>query len=191
MKVEITYPTMQKQKTQRHDVINWVRWPFLFAAYICPILNICVGGRAWSLVVLWSMWIVWSFVFSKDLVEYNRISQSIKLVANTSVLLVLIDVFLAPGWAMEVVPIVCFCGLAVAGILLFTDFDRQKQNMSPMLLMIAAAIACSVVGLIFWSEESRWALVVMGAFAFALFATCFILLGNELFRELKKCFHTK
>ncbi len=191
MKVEITYPPMQKQKSQRDDIINWVRWPFLFVAFICPLLNICVGGHAWSLVVLWSIWIVWSFVFSTDLVEYNRLSQSIKLIADTSVLLVMIDVLLAPGWAIEVVPIVCFSGLAVAGILLFTDFDRQKQNISPMLLMMAASIACSVVGLIFWKEESRWALVVMGAFALALLAACFMLLGNDLLREFKKYFHTK
>ena len=174
----------------RQDVIAGAKWPFLLAAYICPILNIFFGGPAWSLVVLWSLWIVWSFFFSPHLVEFNRISQFIKFIVNAAILLILIDVLLSPGWAMEVVPLVCFGGLVVAGTLFFTDLDRQKQNMMPVLLLSAISILSSAIGLIVWRQGNRWTLVIMGAVAIAFLAACFIAMGGDLIREIKKRFHT-
>lgn len=186
----MNYPLPNKRKIRRQDMIRWGRWPFLLAACLCPVINLCVGGPAWGVIVLWSLWMVWSFLFSPDLVECNRISLLIKLITSTSVLLILIDGLLSPGWAIEVVPIVCFSGLAVSGALIFTDLERQKQNMLPMLL-IALSIFCSLVGLLVWREESRWALAVMGALAVALLTACAVVLGNDFIRELKKRFHTR
>lgn len=191
MKIKVTYPPVAKRKLQRRKFLNIVRWPMLFAALICPVMNIVTGGKAWSLIVLMSLYMVWTLVLSPDLVEYNRISQFIKLVTCACVLLALIDVFLAPGWAIEVVPIVCFCGLAVSGVLFFTDLERQRQNMLPMLLLIFLALIGSALGLCLWHEESNWALAVMGTFALALLAACAVTLGNDFVRELRRRFHIK
>ncbi len=191
MKVDITYPGQNRTRLQFNQIRRWIKRPFLFAAYICPILNLCIGGKAWSVIVIWSLWIAWSFVFSPDLVEYNRISQIVKLVADASALLIMIDLLLAPGWANEVVPLVCFSGLVVTGVLFFTDLDRQKQNMMPMLWMILISIISALISFSFWMEESGWALVLMGAVAVALLYACYSVLGRDLIRELKKRFHTK
>jgi len=195
MKVKITYPAGKGRMLQRRDIIARAKWPFLFAAYICPIVNIATGGMAWSVVVLWSLWIVWSFAFSPDMVELNRISLFIKFVANVCILLILIDVLLAPGWAVEVVPIICFTGLAIAGVLFFTDLERQKQNMMPIFLLTGASILGSAIGLIIWRDESiaesLWALIVMGAFAIALLAASFMVLGKAFIHEIKKRFHAE
>lgn len=191
MKIKITYPPVEKHKMQRKKFLSIIRWPVMFAAYICPILNLVIGGKAWSLIVLMSLYMLWSLVLSPDLVEYNRISQFIKLIVYSSILLVLIDAFLAPGWAIEVVPIVCFGGLIVSGVLFFTDMRRQKQNMMPMLFLIFFAILGSIIGLSVWHEESRWALAVMGALAVALLIACILLLGRDFLRELHRRFHIK
>lgn len=191
MRAEITYPPKRKQRVQRRDLIRWARWPFLLAALVPAAVNLCVGGKAWSVVVLWSVWIVWTLVVSTDLVEYNRISQSVKLILRTSVLLILIDVFLAPGWAIEVVPLVCCAGLVVGGTLLFTDLDRQKKNISPVLFLIGVSAVGSVTALLIWRQESRWALIVMGLSALALLAACAAVLGRDFLREVKKYFHTR
>lgn len=191
MKPEIIYPREDKRRRQRADVLAVARWPFLFAAYICPIINLVTGGKAWSLIVLWSLWMVWSLALNTDMVEYNRISQVIKLITDACVLLILIDVLLSPGWAVEVVPIVCFSGLMLTAALFFTDLERQKQNMLPLLLLCALSLVAAAVGLILWREESRWALAVMGAFAFAVLAASFMTLGRDFLRELKKRFHTR
>ena len=191
IKIEITYPVMEKRRLQRKKILKIMRWPLLIAAYTCPIVNIVTKGKAWSVVVLMSLYMVWTLVFSTDLVEYNRISQFIKLITNSCVLLVLIDVFLVSGWAMEVVPIVCFSGVAISGILFFTDFDRQKQNMMPMLQLIVLEIIGAIIGIFWWRIESNWAMVVMGVLAFAMLIACIAVLSGEFIRELKRRFHVK
>lgn len=191
MKVRVTYPLIQKEKTQRSDIIKWAKWPFLFAAYICPIINICAGGRAWSLIVLWSLYIVWSLVFSPSVIEYNRISQLIKFITQSCILLILINGLLSPGWAFEVVPIVCFSGLILVGILFFTDLERQKHNILPMLLLTTAALMAAIIGLMVLRDCSSWPLVVMGAVSFALLIACIFVFDGEMLHELKKLFHTK
>lgn len=191
MRIEITYPKPSRKKSLRAKLISILKWPFLFAAYICPIINIATGGKAWSVIVLWSIWVVWSMAISPSLIEYNRISQFIGLIVNSCILLTLIGVFLSQGWAAEVVPIVCFCGLFIAGILFFTDLERQKQNMLPLLLLIFVSISCSVIGLIIWHGEGSWSMLTMGALALALLIALILIFGASFIRELKKRFYTK
>ena len=191
MKLKITYPQPERRRLRRRRLLEILRWPFLFAALVCPALNLVTGGSAWSIVVLISLYTVWTLVLSPDLVEYNRISQFIKLIVCCCALLISVDLFLAPGWAVEVVPIVCFGALAVSAVLFFTDLERQKQNMLPLLMLIFFAIAGSAAGLALWREESRWALAVMGVTAVTLLTACAVTLGSEFLRELRRRFHTR
>lgn len=45
MKIERTYPLPSKPHFQHQQVIRWAKWPFLAAAYLCPILNLALGGQ--------------------------------------------------------------------------------------------------------------------------------------------------
>ncbi len=191
MKIEIVYPERKNRMLQRSRVIKKTRWLFLLAAYLCLILNICIGGNAWSVVVIWALWTAWSLGLSPDLVEYNRISQTIKAVEYACVLMILIDVLLSPGWAAEVVYIVCFSALILISLLFFTDLDRQKQNMLPMLLLIALSIAASLIGMTLWKGKNMWPAILSGVLALTLTLACFFVLGRGFFLEFKKCFHTK
>ena len=136
MKIKITYPKVSPKIIKHQRLINFMKWPLLIAVVICPIINLITGGKAWSLVVLMSIYMAWDLVISRDLVEYNRISQFVKLITLTSLLLITIDVFLTPGWALEAVPILIFSGLIVTSVLFFTDIERQKQNIFPFLFLI-------------------------------------------------------
>ena len=71
MKLEITYPAVPVKKLRRNRVIRIARWPFLLAAVICPVINLMTGGSPWSLIVLVGIYMVWTFLISPDLVEYN------------------------------------------------------------------------------------------------------------------------
>lgn len=192
MKIDVTYPPFPKQKLLRTRLIRVMRGPFLFAAFLCPLLNLFTGGAAWSVIVLWSLWMVWSMFIAPSLVEYNLISRLIKLISESCVLLLLIDMLLSPGFAVEVVPIVCFCGLIAAGILFFSDPERQQQNMMPMLMLCGVSLLCAIVGLaVWWRQENAWALLVMGVLAVSLVVACFLKLGAGLVRNMKKYFATK
>ena len=155
MTIKLTYPPVEKKRLQRSRLLAILRWPAAAAVIICPLVDRRTGAQGWSLVVLMSLYTAWTMVLSPDLVEYNRISQTIKLIACICILLALIDVFLAPGWAVTVVPLVCSAGLVVSGILFYTDLNKQKQNMLPMLLLIAVALPGALVGLQIWHGKGR------------------------------------
>ena len=191
MKIKITYPKVSPKIIKHQRLINFVKWPLLIAVVICPIINLITGGKAWSLVVLMSIYMSWDLVISRDLVEYNRISQFVKLITLTSLLLITIDIFLAPGWALEAVPILIFSGLIVTSVLFFTDIERQKQNIFPFLFLILLSIFSSIVGLSFYHEKDSWPLTVMGAVALFLLITLNIALKENIINELKKGFSVK
>lgn len=191
MKIKITYPKVSPKIIKHQRLINFMKWPLLIAVVICPIINLITGGKAWSLVVLMSIYMAWDLVISRDLVEYNRISQFVKLITLTSLLLITIDVFLAPGWALEAVPILIFSGLIVTSVLFFTDIERQKQNIFPFLFLILLSIFSSIIGLSFYHEKDSWPLTVMGVVALFLFITLSITLKENIINELKKGFSVK
>ena len=191
MKIKITYPKVSPKIIKHQRLINFMKWPLLIAVVICPIINLITGGKAWSLVVLMSIYIAWDLVISRDLVEYNRISQFVKLITLTSLLLITIDVFLAPGWALEAVPILIFSGIIVTSVLFFTDIERQKQNIFPFLFLILLSIFSSIIGLSFYHEKDSWPLTVMGVVALFLLITLSITLKENIINELKKGFSVK
>lgn len=124
------------------------------------------------------------------MVEYNRISQVSKLLAYSCILLILINGLLAPGWASFVVPVICFGGLIIVAVLFFTDFEKQRQNMMPMIWLIAGSILMIISSLAGWPELS-WPMVAMGATAFGILVLCFSLMGWSLALEIQKRFHTR
>lgn len=191
MKIKITYPKVSPKIIKHQRLINFMKWPLLIAVVICPIINLITGGKAWSLVVLMSIYMAWDLVISRDLVEYNRISQFVKFITLTSLLLITIDVFLAPGWALEAVPILIFSGLIVTSVLFFTDIERQKQNIFPFLFLILLSIFSSIIGLSFYHEKDSWPLTVMGIVALFLLITLSITLKENIINELKKGFSVK
>lgn len=189
MKVKNIYPTVQKQKIKRREAMAILRGPFLLVAFICPIVNLAVGGRAWSVVVLIGLSLLWRMIVSPDLVEYNRISQFIKFLIGSCILLIFINVLFEYRWAVFVVPIIGFGGLVISGILFFTDFQKQKQNIRPMLTLIFISIIGSIVGLSVWYDEWSWVFIVLGTVAVVLLACCMATLRGDFLREFKKRFH--
>ena len=129
MHIKITYPSVEKGRMGRRKLLSILRWPFISAAVASVTVNLIIGSPYWFPIVLLSLWGVWKFVFSTSLVEYNRISQFVKLVIYTCALLTLVDIFIISGWARFVVPIVCF-----SGIILSPDMvsDWQQKDMQPL-----------------------------------------------------------
>jgi hypothetical protein len=191
MKMLNTYPSAKKQKLQRNKIIEIVRWPFIIGVFVLPIVNIFTGAPLWSIVAIWSMWIVWSMLFSPQLVEYNRISNVVRLITNVAILLVLIDVFIASGWAIEVVAIVGFSGLGILSILFFSNLHKQRQNLFPMLLFIIVAIGLAITGIILWRESTHWSIITLATTGGAFLLTTAIVLRKDLLNEFAKRFHIK
>ncbi|MBO5907008.1 MAG: hypothetical protein J6Q85_02500 [Clostridia bacterium] len=191
MHIDITYPPKERGGFNRRRLLHILRWPFIALAISCPIVNLAIGGPAWCIIALLVLHVVWTLVFSPDLVEYNRTSQSIKIVAYVCILLTLIDVLLAPGWASFVVPIVCFSGLAIVATLFFTDLETQKHNMLPLIIFIFLSIIGSSLYLSIWHEKDFWPFIVLDSLSVVLIISFAIILGADFKRELKRRFHVK
>lgn len=191
MKYKVVYPQVSKREFQRKKLIRIMRWPYLGAAYICPIVNLCTGGPAWSIIVLMGLYMSWNLIFSLDLVEYNRISQFCKLIVYSCIMLALIDIFLIPGWAIEVIVIIGFGALIVASVLLFSDYRKQRKNIMPIFTLIIISLIGTILGFVLYDNKVTWEFVTLGGVAFALLVTFIIILGKDFFIEFKKRFHIK
>lgn len=191
MDIKIIYPHIENRAIKRKKLINVLEVPILLAAVICPIINIVLGGKAWSIIVLTALYIVHTLVLSPDLVEYNRISQFIKFIICLCVLLVLIDLFVYPYPAILATSVICCCGLIVSAALFITDLKRQKKNIFPMLLFLLFSVIRAAAGIIMTDGEVRASFFFMEILSITLLIIFAIILGKFFIRELHCIFHIK
>lgn len=190
MQIKITYPKPQKKKSHRGLVIEIGRNLFLLAAVLCAAINIWAGGKAWSVIVIWALYMAWSLLVHPDMIEYNRISQFTKAIVQSCTMLVLIDVFITSGWAANVVSIICFGSLIAVCLLLYTDFERQRHNLLPVILLSILSLTVSAVLVIIQKGKVSWQVPVTFVLSFAVLAACMKTMGENIRSELRKMFHT-
>lgn len=64
MKINITYPYIKKQKKSNYlKVLNLFQIIFVLIAITCPIINIIIGGKPWSIIILLVMHISYGHFF--------------------------------------------------------------------------------------------------------------------------------
>ncbi len=190
MNIEIIYPEVKK----RRMFMIWLRrvlsWVFLLAVIACPIVNIAVGGKAWSAVVVWAIFAVWNLFVSPDVIEYGLMRQGVKIIIFAVVLQILIDQLLIPGWAGFVIPLFGTAALVYTAIIFVSDIHTQKQNMMPMIWLIFLALLFFGMALIGW-PELNWPMIVLGSTACLLTLVGVIVFHKELLLEIRKRFHIR
>ena len=182
---------MTKFPQNRKRMLSIVRWPFFAVAAAALIVNLCVKGPFWSIIVILSLYVIWTFVLSPDLVELNRISQTIKVTVWSSILLVVIDLLFVHSFSLFVIPIVCFSGLSSCIVLFFTNLETQKHNMFPLINFIFASIIGSLITLHFYHGEDNWPLIVLLSLSILSLLAFIIVLGPDFKREMQRRFHIK
>lgn len=189
MNVKNTYPSVKSNYDNRRKAVIILRWPFILLAVASIVVNICVGGPCWCVVADFSLYVLWKLFVSPDLVEFNRISQSVKALWYVCILLVLIDIFLAHGFAIFVVPIVSFGGLFVCVVLFFSNIKRQIHNMLPLVNFILVSIVGSGIALYFNHSSGDWPFIVLLGLSIIFLFTLIIVLKEDFKREFQKRFH--
>lgn len=192
MHVKNTYPKITKVSRNRKRMLNIVRWPFLAVSVAAPIVNLWIGGPLWSILVILTLVIVWKMILSPDLVEFNRISQSIKVTVWSNILIAAVDLlFVNNRFALFVIPIVCFAGLTNCIVLFFTDLEIQKHNMLPLINFIFVSIIGSAIALYFYHNEENWPLIVLFCLSVLSLLSLIIVLGQDFKIEMQRRFHIK
>lgn len=192
MEIKITYPP-KKRAHKFWSVFCFIfDICFLITIITCPIVNILVGGKAWSVVAIFSVYIIWSSFISPSLYELNRTYQSIKLFLNILILLIGIDLLLTDGgWGLTVIPIFAFGGLIVCTALFFSDFNKQKHNALPYVLITILAIAAGLVGILNELVTTKWMFIVLASLGLISFIVSIVFLRKTVFQDLKKQLNTK
>lgn len=188
MEINNTYPPLPPRLHRRRRLRTVCGWCFLAAGAACIITNLCIGGKAWSAVAVWALWMIWSTLLTPVLVENNLISRSTRLLINTCVLLVLIDLTVSSGWAAFVIPIVCYGMLIAIGLIFFLNISKQRQNMMPMLWVVAGALVAAISAIFGFSLDS-WPMIALAAIAAVILIATMVILRSQFFAELKKRFH--
>ena len=197
MNINVTYPELSKKKATRAKLIRILRLPFIIVAIACPIVNIATGGVPWSVIALFGLNTIWNMVVAIDMIEYNRTSQFIKFITYSIIMLILIDTLITPGinWGSFVIPIVTFSALVAAAVLFFTDFERQRHNLMPLLIIDLICIVASVVMICIICYQAMdmalWPYITMGGVSLALLISLMLSMKGGFFGELKRRFHAK
>ena len=191
MNIKKIYPPAPKKKVRRAAIIKVARWPFVIAALSCLIVDFLIGDFDWSLIAVVSLYIVWTVFISPAMVEVNPISQMIKVAALICLLLFVISRAVPWKGSTDVISIICSSVMGISFALLVSDYQNQKNNVFPMIVLCLVSLAFSIP--LFMSREGagRWFYGVSGIIGVAVFIASVIILGGSFFRELKKRFHTK
>lgn len=188
MKININYPTIKKPTFHFENLRIILGTLMIPAALACVIVNLCIGGPAWSVVVIWSEIAIWRIFLSPDLLEFNLISQTIKPVFYAVILLALIHLLIVPTNASFIIPIVVFGALLTTTVFLFIDTKTQMHNIMPMFWAIFFSILVFILALC-GVIRLTWPMIVLGCVAIGITLICIIRFKFELIEELKKRFH--
>ena len=124
------YPPITKKQRRRQHLAYVLNRIFVTCVILSIIVNLASGGAPWCLIVIIGFFTLHTMVVSPDLLEYNRISQTIKAIILLSILFILIDL-LYPGWAGVATSVLLCCGIVLSAALFFSDFRRQRENLFP------------------------------------------------------------
>lgn len=191
MKINYTYPVPEKKIRTRRKAQFVCLLVFLALGLASIIVNICVGGKAWSAIACWGLFMVYSLTISPDVIEFNRIRQSVKVAVYSCIMLILIDRFLVSGWAVGVVSIVCFAVLIGVCVLLYTDFERQRHNMLPIIIFAVITLVGSLIIFAVQKENVIWQAIVALSLSVAVLIECLIIMKSNFKNEITKIFHVK
>ncbi len=181
---KIIYPTPKGMSRFHRTLRKITRIVFVAAALICLIINYFVKGPAWSLVVVWSLYIAWKFLFSLNLVEFSIYSHTIHILIYILVLLWLIDRFLAPGMGDIVIPIVLFGIFVTMFILYFSIYDRKEKHLMSI-LTLGIIVVIMVPYYIHSLPITNWLTFAFLIASLVLFIMLVIISRKEILYELK------
>lgn len=186
----ITYAKMKKGNLFMYRLRQIMKWLFILGILVSPIVNYFTGGPAWSVIVVVSIIFAWTTLLSPSVLEITTIGMTFRLGSFSIILTALIGLLLSPGWLGFILPIIGFSTLALSGILFFSELHKHRNNIMPLIWEILIALIAFLV-LFLRSEKLNWPTITMGGLAAIMAVTGLIAFHKDIWRELKKRFHTK
>lgn len=187
MNPKIIYPIPGNQGTFYKRLRNFARILFLLASFVCLLINFLVKGKPWSIIVVWSLFSIWRLVFSLHLVEFSIFSHAGRVTFYIIGLLILIEHFLASGWAQTVIPIILFADLLVMFIVFFATYERRERHLVSILFLGILNLVSIPYSIRSWPIRN-WIAFGFQIASFVLFLIMIIINRKDLVYELKARF---
>lgn len=187
MNPKIIYPIPGNQATFYKSLRNIVRILFLLTAAICLLVNILAKGKLWSIIVVWSLFSLWRLVFSPHLVEFSIFSHASRVTFYIVVLLILIDHFLASGWAQTVIPIVLFADLLAMFVIFFATYERRERHLVSIVFLCILNLILIPYSIRTWPIQN-WIAFSFQTASIVLFIIMIAVNRKDLIYELKARF---
>lgn len=188
MQVHITYPELKPGSFWRRNRRELMRGLFIALSYVCGVVNLCVGGVAWSLAAIGGLGVLWIAVFYRPLVENTAIKKITDVGAAVCLYLFLLDAIFGGNWSGFVSPIVFFSDLVIAGAYFLAFFKKEKRNFLPLFELTLVGFVAIFCGLVGWSKLD-WPLIVVGAVSLLLVVLTVALYFRPIMEEFKKKLH--
>ncbi len=189
MEFEIVYPVPRKRSLFMNRLRFICGWIFIAACIVCLVVNYSVGGKCWCPIVIWSEYMIWTILLNQPMVERNIIRIGTRFLLMSLVLMLLIELLLAPGWAHIVMPIFCFGSLIVLGVVFFINVYNKRYNIA-LVWVLLITLSGSGTALLVYSDTS-WPVIVLCSVSAALLIASVVVLRLRLLRELRKRFHIR
>lgn len=186
MDVKIIYPHI-KLRSRFWKVFCFIyNIIFLVCIFVLPLVNFLVKGKAWSVIALFSMFAIWRRFIIPSQFEINRTSETIKSLIYILILCTLIEIFIVGGWAITVIPIICFAGIVIAFILFISDLEGQKHHGLTFIFFLLLCFTAGMIGIFSEATEEKWVFIVLASVSFAALATIILVLKRTIIEDFKK-----
>ena len=189
MNSKIIYPLPNTQHSFYRYLRYYSRIAFLLAGFVCLLVNYLVKGKAWSIIVVWSLFSAWRLLFSLRLVEFSIYSHAIKATFYVVVLLILIDALLYHGWAQTVIPIVLFGFFFVMFVLYFAIYSRKQRHLVSIMMLGMLNLVMIPYSIHSWPIEN-WLAFAFELSSIVLFIIMVITNWKDIKYEIKARFFT-
>ena len=100
---------------------------------LCLFINLCTGGPAWSLVVLVSLWFVWTNLLARPLVEDGLAERISRLLLSVCILVLTVELCFGGEYTGIVLPILLACTLAFLAGTAYLGRRRRCRSSWPAL----------------------------------------------------------
>lgn len=185
-KVEITYPVPRRRLLDLRRLRRAALRMFCASGALCVFINLCTGGRAWSLVVLASLWLAWTNLLARPLVEDGAAERVSRLLLSVCALVLTVELCFGGEYTGVVLPVLLACTLALlAGI----AYLGRGRSLMPLLRLAALSlldVLAAVLGLLPLNGPAS---VTLLALCLAALLPALFLRRRELASELQKRLH--
>ena len=188
MIIENDYPKIHKKVNKYLLIRNIILIVFIVSFITALTVNLIVGGKLWSLYVLFGELIFYYAFLDKPLIDNQLLRRLSILLGIVIAYLYTIDKINNTEWSYIVINILAFCLLLLQLVFFFTNYSYHKNKIIIIFFTsLASCIFCllAIVSVI----PINWAVIVTGSIGLFNLIFLFTIYYKVTVLEIKKYFN--